>query len=146
MPYTIMEDLKMRLFQITRELATEEECERYLENVRWPDGVACPRCGVSTVSRIDTVKKFECSQCRYQFSAKAGTVFHKTYIPLTKWFIAVYLICSTKRTRVSQISKTLELPYKTAWCMSARIRKAMKNRDFSQLCGMVQAEKVRGRR
>jgi transposase-like protein len=136
----------MRLFRITKELATEEECEKYLEKVRWPDGVACPRCGVSTVSRIDSVKKFECSQCRYQFSAKAGTVFHKTYIPLTKWFIALYLICSTKGTTVSQIGKDLGLPYKTAWHMSAKIKKTMKNRDFSKLCGLVEFKQVQRRR
>jgi transposase-like protein len=136
----------MRLFQITKELATEEECEKYLGNVRWPNGVVCPRCGVSTVSRIDSVRKFECSRCRYQFSVKAGTIFHKTYIPLTKWFIALYMICSTKRATVSQISKDLELPYKTAWHMSAKIKKGMKNRDFSKLCGTVEVEKAHRRR
>ena len=127
----------MRLLQITRELATEEECEKYLENVRWPNGVLCPRCGTSKVSKIDSVKKFECSQCGYQFSVKAGTLFHKTYIPLTKWFIAVYLICSTRKATVVQISKDLELPYKTAWYMCTKIKEAMKTKDFSELCGIV---------
>lgn len=136
----------MRLLQITKELATEEECEKYLESVRWPNGVVCPRCGESRVSRIDSVKKFECSQCRFQFSVKAGTIFHKTYIPLTKWFIALYLISSTKRTRVSQISRDLELPYKTTWHMIDKIKKAVKNRDFSKLCGSVKVEEVHRRR
>jgi len=142
MPYITMEDVQMRLFQITKELATEEECEKYLEIVRWPNGIVCPRCGVNTVSRIHSVKKFECSQCRYQFSVKAGTIFHKTYIPLTKWFIALYLICSTKKATVSQISRDLELPYKTTWYMRARIKKAMKSKDFSKLCGIVEVEKT----
>ena len=136
----------MRLIEITRELATEEECEKYLEKVRWPNGVVCPRCGAGTISRIETVKKFECSQCRYQFSVKAGTLFHKTYIPLTKWFIAVYLICSTRKATVVQISKDLELPYKTTWYMCTKIKKAIKNKDFSKLCGIVETEKIPKRR
>jgi len=136
----------MRLLEITNKLATEQECEKYLERVRWPNGVLCPRCGGRKITRIETVKKFECSHCRYQFSVTAGTVFHKTYIPLTKWFIALYLICSTKKATINQISRDLELPYKTTWYMCKKIKKAMKNRDFSELCGIVEVEKASKRR
>ncbi len=132
----------MGLLEITKSLATEEECEKYLEKVRWPNGVVCPRCGAERISKIKTVKKFECSRCKYQFSVTAGTIFHKTYIPLTKWFIALYLICSTKKVTVNQISKDLDLPYKTTWYMCKKIKRAMKNKDFSKLCGIVEIEKV----
>ena len=132
----------MRLLEITNKLATEEECEKYLEKIRWPNGVLCPRCGSRRISRIKTVKKFECSQCRYQFSVTAGTIFHKTYIPLTKWLIALYLLCTTKKATVDQISRDLELPYKTTWYMCTKIKKAMKNKDFSKLCGIVEVEKT----
>jgi transposase-like protein len=136
----------MRLLEITNTLATEKECEKYLERIRWPNGALCPRCAARKISRIETVKKFECSHCRYQFSVTAGTIFHKTYIPLTKWFIALYLMCSTKKTTVSQISRDLELPYKTTWYMCTKIKKAIKNKDFSKLCGIVEVEKTSRRR
>jgi transposase-like protein len=138
--------IEMGLLEITKSLGTEEECEKYLERMRWPNGVVCPRCGAERISKIKTVKKFECSRCKYQFSVTAGTIFHKTYIPLTKWFVALYLICSTKKMTINQISRDLELPYKTTWYMCGKIKKAMKNKDFSKLCGIVEVEKTPRRR
>ncbi len=72
---------------------SEEKCRSYLEQLRWPDGVRCPRCGACRgISRIESRGQYECDSCRYQFSVRVGTVFHRSHLPLWKWFVAVYVM------------------------------------------------------
>jgi hypothetical protein len=83
--------------------AIEGRCRAFLEQLRWPEGVRCPRCDVSKgISRIDSRGQFECGACGYQFSVRVGTVFHASHLPLWKWFLAVYLISgSVERIRAA---------------------------------------------
>jgi transposase-like protein len=74
--------------------------------------------------------------CREQFSVTVGTVFERSKIPLTKWLMATYLLCSSKKGISSlQIQRTLGVTYKTAWFMTHRIREAMRNGFGSKLGG-----------
>ena len=75
---------------------TEEQCHAALVAMRWPDGFRCPKCGGAKHSFAAARRIFQCSACRVQTSAKAGTVFHKSSTPLTKWFLAMHLITSAK--------------------------------------------------
>ena len=54
--------------------ATEEACRQYLYELRWPNGFQCPRCDGS---KAWTTKRgpYRCSQCDYQASVTAGTIF-----------------------------------------------------------------------
>ena len=70
----------------------EDTCREYLEKLRWPSGVACPRCGDCSVSEIKTRDQFDCNSCRYRFSVTSGTIFDNTKLPLRKWFVAMYLM------------------------------------------------------
>ena len=98
----------------------------YLEELRWPKGVVCPRCGNESVSRIEKRHKYDCNSCRYQFSVTAGTLFHDSHLPLRKWFIAAYLICESKMgISAKQLQRTLGVSYKTAWYLCHRIRDAI---------------------
>ena len=68
-------------------------------------------------------------ECGHQFSPTAGTVFHDSHLPLTKWFMAMALICEAKKgISAKQVARHLglEKSYKTAWYLCHRIRKAMK--------------------
>ena len=69
----------------------------------------------------------------------AGTVLHKTHMPLMKWFLAFYLVCQDKRgISAVQLSSQLGTTYKTAWRMLKRIRAAMGQRDRKhQLNGVI---------
>ena len=127
----------MGLLEITKRFNNKEKCEEYIHKVRWPNGVTCPKCGSGSPYRLSSVKKFECSKCGYQFSITSGTIFHKTYVPLPKWFLAIYLICVSKQNvKVNQIHVALDLPYKTAWYMCKRINQAFKNPEFKNFCSM----------
>lgn len=73
---------------------------------------------------------YECVDCRYQYSITAGTIFHNSHIPLTKWFLAIHLVCSAN-TRVSakDLERKLKVNYRTAWYMAQRIRLAIQHEN-----------------
>jgi transposase-like protein len=110
----------------------ETKAREYLEAIRWPQGPVCPHCGsCDGAYRLDGAKHrpglLKCKDCREQFSVTVGTVFERSKIPLTKWLLATHLLCSSKKGISShQISRTLDVTYKTAWFMTHRIREAMK--------------------
>jgi transposase-like protein len=118
----------MNLIELNGQFSTEDKCREQLKRLRWPEGVICPRCKSKTISRLFTQSKFECSDCQYQFSVTAGTVFNDSHLPLTKWFLAAYLITESKKgISACQVQRVLGLgSYKTAWYLCHRIRSAMK--------------------
>lgn len=131
----------------------EDECRAYLESLRWPEGVRCPRCDSDKISRVKKRGQFDCDSCRYQFSVKAGTVFHDSHLPLWKWFLATYMICEGRKgVSANQLKRTLSVSYKTAWYLCHRIRSAMHVVDPEPLRGIVEADETfvggrkRGRR
>ncbi len=68
---------------------TEEACTQALTRQGWPEGFRCPRCGHDHGYVISTRHSSECAKCHYQASLTAGTLFHSTNLPLTKWFWAI---------------------------------------------------------
>ncbi len=106
----------------------DQKCRNYLEHLRWKDGIRCPKCNGEKVSSILKRDQHNCDSesCRYQFSVTAGTIFHDTHLPLTKWFLATYLLCqSRKGMSANQLKRMLGVNYRTAWYLCHRIRHAM---------------------
>jgi transposase-like protein len=121
----------------------DTKCREYLEELRWPDGVVCPRCGERSISRISTRDQFDCNSCRYRFSVTAGTLFNDSHLPLWKWFLAVYLVCESKKgISARQLQRSLGVSYKTAWYLGHRIREAMGDDDQPLLRGIVEADET----
>lgn len=119
---------QMDMGKLMVDFDTEGECRTYMEELRWPDGIECPRCGGKTISRIKARDQFDCDSCRYQFSVMSGTIFHDSHLPLPKWFIATFLLCeSRKGMSANQMKRILGVSYKTAWYLCHRIRAAMKD-------------------
>lgn len=77
----------MNLTQLMEQFGTEDKCHAYLEHIRWPQGVTCPRCEGKTISHIKTRRQLECDACGYQFSVRVGTVLQDSKLPLWKWFV-----------------------------------------------------------
>jgi transposase-like protein len=115
--------------ELLQNLDTEERCRRYLETLRWPDGVRCPRCDAGKgISRIDVRGQFECEACGYQFGVRVGTLLHGSRLPLRTWILAVYLMTeSDVGVSTNRIAAELDVSYKTAWYLSHRVRLAMKD-------------------
>ncbi|MSO21261.1 MAG: IS1595 family transposase [Acidobacteria bacterium] len=133
----------MDLMKLMEAFDTEEECRTKLEQLRWPNGIACPRCSSDKISRIQKRGQFDCDSCRYQFSVLSGTIFHDTHLPLPKWFAAAYLMCESKKgISANQLKRTLAVSYKTAWYLCHRIRKAMEETAQAQLEGTVEVDET----
>jgi transposase-like protein len=121
----------------------DTECRSYLEELRWPKGIVCPRCKGTTISRIKARKVFDCDNCRYQFSVTAGTLFHDSHLPLPKWFLAIFLMCESKKgMSANQLKRMLKVSYKTAWYLCHRIRAAMTDSCPQPLTGTVEVDET----
>lgn len=123
----------------------ETKAREALEATRWPDGPYCPHCGNSNQDRIAKVegKKqshrpglYYCAECKGQFTVTVGTVFERSKVPLTKWWMAVHMFNSGKNgVSAHEIHRTLGVTYKTAWFMMHRIREAMRDGTFVPMGG-----------
>lgn len=121
------------LIEILKKFDTEEKCIAHFERIRWPNGLVCIKCGSPRVMKFKALGKtkkvrhlYECKDCHYQYSVTTGTVFHNSHLPLTKWFLAIYLICSAKKgVAAKQLQRQLSIGYEAAWYMAHRIRLAM---------------------
>lgn len=121
---------------------------RYLEGIRWPEGPVCTHCGTATGERehywLAKQRKWKCYGCRKQFTVTVGTIFESSHIPLNKWLLAFYLLCSSKKgMSAHQLHRSIGVTYKTAWFMFHRIREAMRDPAFtSMLSGTVEADET----
>lgn len=123
---------------------TEPLCAEALESSRWPEGFACPSCSrdAHCVLRTGGHKVFQCNTCRHQTSLIAGTVFNGTKLPLTVWFLAIYLI-SQPKTGLSALALKRHLgeSYPTARLVHHKLMQAMMQRQARYaLEGQVQVD------
>jgi transposase-like protein len=141
----------LTLDEIQSRFATDEAARQYLEEIRWPNGAICPHCKNSEniwEIKTNTVKKIRaglrhCGKCKGQFTVTVGTIFEDSHIPLRKWLVAWYLLCSSKKGISSlQIQRMLGLgSYRTALFMMHRIRFALKQPSFTgMLKGVVEVD------
>jgi transposase-like protein len=137
----------MTLPEVTMQFSTEARCRELLERLRWPEGVMCPRCKDTRVSRMKDYARFECVGCEYQFTVTSGTIFHDTHLPMPIWFLAVLLICEAKKgMSANQLRRTIwgehRGSYKTAWYLCHRIRKAMASAEKVMLDGTLEMDET----
>ncbi len=108
----------------------EAAARQRLEQLVWPKGPHCPRCG--GFDRITDVKGGRaglrrCGPCKREFTVTVGTIFERSKVPLNKWFQAAHLMASSKKgISAHQLHRTLQVTYKTAWFMEHRLREAMR--------------------
>lgn len=122
----------MSLPEFFAAFGTEEQCERALMVARWPNGWHCPRCGHDAFYRLKRGSHggFQCQACKYQVSVTAGTIMADTKLPLTTWFLAIFLISQAKNGISSlELKRQLGVSYPTAWLMHQKILAAMAERD-----------------
>ncbi len=122
----------------------ETACAAYLYEKRWPNGFVCPACGcmrpVALKSRAYT---YECLDCGRQTSITAGTVMHRTKLPLTTWFRAAHLMSNhSNGMSALQLKGQMGITYKTAWLLEQKLRRSMVDPDRSKLTGIVEIDQT----
>ena len=122
----------LSLPEFLKAFGTQAQCEEALRRARWPMGFACPSCGASEhwVVRSGARQLYQCGRCRHQTSLTAGTMMANTKLPLTTWFLAIYLISQAK-TGLSALAlkRQIGVSYPTAWLMHHKIMAAMAEAD-----------------
>lgn len=133
---------QMNIIAFQKKYNTEDKCRNFLFKCRFPKGFICPKCGCHECYFINTRKIYKCKKCRHQLSITSGTVMDRTHLKLTVWLWAMYLFTIDKRgCSANNLSRVLGVPYKTAWFILQRLRKAMENRDDKYLLdGVVELD------
>lgn len=143
------------LMEIEEHFSTDETARKYIERILWPSGPVCPHCKNSAADKIWKIKEnkakgiraglHRCAECDKEFTVTVGTIFEDSHIPLRKWLIAWYLLCSSKKGISSlQLQRLLELgSYRTALFMAHRIRYALKETGYAEkMTGTIEVDET----
>lgn len=136
----------MKLREFIDRFGTDEACRAHLEAVRWPDGPVCPHCGAvdrATVVRGRRPGLYRCASCTRQFTVTIGTAMEGTRLPLSTWYLAMYLmLSSSKGVSAKKLGEQLGLQYRTAWHLAHRIRAMLASGEQAPLAGIVEADET----
>lgn len=126
---------ELNLIKLAQDYSDADKARELLEKLRWPKGAVCPHCKADKPYKLapkDTSKSpgrkglYKCRECRKQFTVTVGTIFEDSHIPISKWLMGIFILCSSKKAiSAHQIHRMLGMTYKTAWFMAHRIRYAM---------------------
>jgi len=132
----------LSLPKFLKKYGTEAACREALFKLRWPEGFRCPECGNNTSGQLRARPLIQCHRCHDQTSLTARTLFENTKLPLTTWFLAIFLLTQSK-TGFSAVAlaRHLGVSYNTARLIKHKIMEAMRERDDSKpLAGSVQVD------
>ena len=132
------------LLEFVAQFNTDEACLQYLIEHRWPDGFKCPSCTNDTGWWLAKYRRYECTSCHKQTSPIAGTIMHRSHLPVRLWFWAAYLV-ATHTPGISAVQLQRQLGLKndeTAWFLLHRLRKAMVAPNRELLRGTVEADET----
>lgn len=129
--------------EFERWFRTEQACRDYLANLRWPEGFRCPNCKHSH-GWVNDRDLRRCGSCRRDVSPTAGTIFHRSRIPLRVWFRAIWWVTNQKSgVNALGLQRTLGLgSYRTAWACLHKLRRAMVRPGRESLSGTIEVDEV----
>lgn len=127
-----------------RQFASEESCIESRIQRRWPEGFSCPRCGHEAYWAFAKRTRLVCRRCRKETSPIAGTLMHRSHVPIQEWFWAAYLVATmTPGIRALQLQRQLGLGSdRTAWFRLNRLRLGRVNDSRTTLPNVVEADET----
>lgn len=122
----------------------ETSCLDFLEQLRWPNGFACPHCCRAGRAYHASRGRRICRICRRESSVTSGTILEKTRTPLRTWFAAAWYITNQKYgCSALGLQRVLGLgSYQTAWTILHRFRRAMVRPGRERLTGTVEVDET----
>ena len=115
------------LVDLIRMFPDDATAEAFFADERWPNGVACPRCGSVSVQSGAAHKTmpYRCRDCRKRFSVKTGTVMDSSNLGYQTWALASYLLTTNlKGVSSMKLHRDLGITQKSAWHLAHRLREA----------------------
>jgi len=134
-------DFPTSLKEFQARFREDDACRTYLAACRWPESFRCARCGQGAAFELPQRRLWQCKACGRQTSLTAGSVLHRTRVPLTVWFCATYLV-STHSPGLSavQLQRQLGISHETAWALRHKLRRAMVNPEREALKDKVEVD------
>lgn len=135
---------KFTVAQFIRQFSTNRACFEYLRDLRWPDGMTCPKCAQVTPHHLIEKKRvYSCQHCGTQTAPTGGTIFHKSRTPLTVWFYVIYQMAQTRcGVSAKEIERQTGVTYKAAWRMCQLVRAALAETEPAAFTGTVEADET----
>lgn len=127
------------------EYGDEEACWNRLRQARWgKNGFTCPACGEDEHwGFIETRKLFQCHACGKQTSVTAGTILEDTKLDLVQWFLAAYLVYTSKKGISSyELARKLDVSQRTAYYLQQKLCEAISEQRGRHLFGLVEADEA----
>lgn len=142
--YKIQFQKGMGLPEFIDRFGLETQCEEHLFQLKWGHQFVCSKCGSMSCSsyRRNNRLYYQCSNCRYQESLTAGTIFHRTHLKLRTWFLGIFLISEAKTSLSSlELHRLLHINHKTAWLMLQKVMQVMTHaEECSKLSGRIEMD------
>ena len=129
-------------------MMSDLEAFEIFKNIRWVETngePVCPCCGsVDKHYFLKTRMQFRCKECFHTFSVTSGTIFASHKKPLKIYLLAIALFTNAvKSISALQLSRDLDVQYKTAWVLTHKIRESlMLNQDDTKLSGVCEIDGV----
>ena len=136
---------KFSLKEFLLKFPNDDICLEEIKNLRYPDGVTCPKCQkITKFYKIKGRPGYACEFGGTTVYPLAGTILEKTTTPLQYWFYAMYLMTKTRSgISAKQLQRELGVTYKTAWRMFKQIRMLMADDSSSDpLVGIVEVDET----
>ena len=127
-----------------REFPNDDVCLEWLKNYLYPDGILCKICErVTPHHKVKSRKSYSCDYCGHHVHPTADTIYHKSSTPLRQWFLAIYIMASTRcGISAKQLERELGVTYKTAWRMFKQIRSMLADENSAPLSGRVEVDET----
>jgi transposase-like protein len=134
------------LLKIMKMFPDDATAEKWFIETRWPDGVACVKCGSMNVAerkrKEDKPRAYRCRDCRKDFSVKTGTLMHNSPLGFQTWAVAIYLlITNLKGVSSMKLHRDLEITQKSAWHLAHRIRETWKD-NIAEMDGTLEVDET----
>lgn len=130
--------------EFNQQFSSEESCLAFLKKVRWPNGFICPNCQHDGGYQLRTRPVIQCVLCKHQTSVTAGTIFHRTHLPLRVWFYIIFSVAHDKGGASScRLAAELGLNQNTVWHILHKLRHVMGRRDETiKLAGFIEMDEA----
>ena len=122
----------------------EEEARAAFQAIRWADTAGkpyCPRCGCTDSYTIATRHLWKCKGCTYQYSVTSGTIFASRKLAIRDILLAIAIFVNgAKGHSALQLSRDLDVQYKTAFVLLHKIRKSLAAENDEYVSGEVEID------
>jgi hypothetical protein len=131
----------MNSIKFNQHFKTEEDCLKYIADLKWEQGYKCRRCENEKFIKGSKHYNRRCLKCKNDESPTAGTMFDKVKFSLLIAFHIVFKI-GTKKKGMStlELSREFELRQKTCWGFKWKIQQAMQSSLQNPLTGLVHVD------